>query len=131
MRLSRRCSFASPKNFQLSKILGCGIKSKKCVKIERKKNFTSLILLTFDNLELKMKTVSKFDRRASFLQKLMNVHRCGKLLTLHFDINDLFSIIFKSPESSSKVEKIEEWNMVSYGLLRVKMRYVYLFSLTS
>ena len=37
-------------NFQHPKILDCGIKSKKCVKIERKKNFTSPILLTFDNL---------------------------------------------------------------------------------
>ena len=62
-------------NFQLSKILDCGIKSRKCVKIERKKNFTSLILLTFDNLELKMKRVLKFDQRASLLQKLIkNVH---------------------------------------------------------
>jgi len=107
MRSSRRCLLASPKNFQLSKILGCGIKFKKCVKIERE-NFTSPILLTFDNFELKMKMVSKFNRRASFLQKLMNVHHCWKLLTLHFDSNDLFLIVFKPSKNSSRVEKKSE-----------------------
>jgi len=58
-------------NFQHPKILDYSIKSKNCVKIERKKIFISPILLTFDNLELKTKMVSKFDRRASFLQKLI------------------------------------------------------------
>ena len=53
-------------NFSHPKILDCGIKSKKCVKIKRKKNFTSLILLTFDNLKLKMKRVLQFDRRTAF-----------------------------------------------------------------
>jgi len=66
-----------------------------------------------------------------FLQKLIeNVHCCEKLLTLHFDINDLFSIAFKPLENSSRVEKIGEWNMVNYGLPKVKMRYVYLFCIT-
>jgi len=96
-------------NFQHSKILDCDIKSKICVKIGRKKKNSSLILITFDNLELKKKRVSKFDRKASFLQKLIkNVHRCGKLLTLQFDINDLFSKLFKPPENSSRAEKIGE-----------------------
>jgi len=42
-------------NFQLSKIFGCGIKSRKCVKVERKKCFTSSISLISDNFELKRK----------------------------------------------------------------------------
>jgi len=79
-----------------------------------------------NNFEPKMKRVSKFDQRAPFLQNLIeNAHLCGKLLTPHFDINDIFLIVFKPPENSNKFEKIEEWNMLSYSLPKVKMRYVY------
>ena len=57
------------------------------------------------------------------MQKLVeNVHHYGKLLTLHFDINDLILIVFKPPENSSRVEEISEWNMASYGLPKIKMR---------
>ena len=56
-----------------------------------------------------MKRLSTFDRRAAFLQKVIeNVHHRGKLLTLVFDINDLFSKLFKPPENSSRAEKIGE-----------------------
>jgi len=69
------------------------------------------------------KRASKFDREASFLKKLIeNFHHFEKLLTLHFNINDLLSIVFKPPENSSKVAKIGALNMVSYGLPKVKMR---------
>ena len=110
-------------NFQLSKNFRCGIKSRKCVKIERKKCFTSSISIISNNFEHKMKMVSKFDQIASFFQKLIeNVDCCGKLLTLYFDINDLFSVVFKLSENSSRVEKIGTWNILSYGLPKVKMR---------
>jgi len=110
-------------NFQLLKIIGCDIKSRKCVKIERKKCFTSLISLISNNFEPMRKRASKFDREASFLKKLIeNFHRFKKLLTLHFNINDLLSIVFRPPENSSKVEKIGAWNMLSYGLPKAKMR---------
>jgi len=56
-------------NFQLSKILDCGVKSRKCVKIEGKKNFTSLIFLTSNNFEYKKKRVSRFGQATSFLKK--------------------------------------------------------------
>ena len=46
-------------NFQLSKILDCGVKSRKCVKIEVKKNFTTLIFLISNNFESKKKKVSR------------------------------------------------------------------------
>jgi hypothetical protein len=83
-------------NFQLSNFFSCGIKSRKCVKVERNKCFTSSISLISNNFELNMKRVLKFDQMASFLRKLIeNVHPCGNLLTLHFYIDDLFSIIFK------------------------------------
>ena len=72
--------------------------------VEREKCFTSLISLISNNFEPKMKRVSKFDQRASFLQNLTgNVHHCGKVLTSHVDINDLFSIVFNPPENSNKV----------------------------
>ena len=78
-----------------------------------------------------MKRVLKFDQRSSFLQNLIeNVHVCGKLLTPHFDINDLFLIVFKPPKNSNKVDKMEQWNMLTYGLTKVKMTYVCLFSIT-
>ena len=55
---------------------------------------TSPIVLTFDNLELKCERVSSFDQTAAFLHKLIeNVHHCGKLISLHFDIDDLFSTV--------------------------------------
>ena len=57
-------------NFQISKILDCGIKSRKCVKIERENCFTSLISLISNNFEPKMKRISRFGRIASLLQKL-------------------------------------------------------------
>ena len=110
-------------NFQLLKIIGCDIKSRKYVKIGRKKYFTSLISLISNNFEPMRKRASKFDREASFLKKLIeNFHHFGKLLTLYFNINDLLSIVFEPPENSSRVEKIGAWNMVSYGLSKVKMR---------
>ena len=96
-------------NFQLSKIFCCGIKSRKCVKVERKKCFASLISLISNNFKPKMKKVLKFDQRASFLQNLIeNVRLCGKLLSPHFDINDLYLIVFKPPENSNKLEEMEE-----------------------
>jgi len=59
-----------------------------------------------------MKRVSKFDQRAGFLQQIIEiVHHCGKLLTLLFDINYPFSILFKPPENSSGGEQIGEQNM--------------------
>jgi len=63
------------------------------------------------------------------LQNLIeNVHLCGKLLTPHFDINDLFLIVFKPPENSNKVDKMEEWNMLTYGLTNeVCLLFIYLF----
>ena len=117
-------------NFQHSKILDCSTKSRKCVNIARRTNFTSLILLTCNNLEPKVKRVKKFDRRALLLQKsTKNLHVRGKLLTLHFDTNNQFSIVFKPSEKSGTVKKIEDlqWNMASYGLPKVKIRYAYLF----
>ena len=96
------------------------------------KNFISLILLTFDNLELEMKRILKFDQRASFLEKLIeNAHHCGKLLTLYFDINVLFLTAFTPLENASKVKKVVEWNMVSYSFPKVKMRYVKFFLISS
>ena len=75
-----------------------------------------------------MKRISKFNQIAYFLQNLIeNVHFCRKLLTPHFDINDIFLIVFKPPENSNKVEKMVEQNMLSYGLSTVKMRCIYLF----
>jgi len=44
-------------------------------------------------------------------------------------ISIIFSIVFKPPENSSSVEEIGEWNMIRYALPKVKMRYVYLFSI--
>jgi len=75
-------------NFRHLKFFDCGIKPKKWAEIERKK---------------------KFDRRASFFQKLTeNFHYFEKLLTIHFDINDLLSIVFKPPENSTRVKKKKE-----------------------
>ena len=56
-------------NFQLAKILNGVVKSRKCIKIEGKKNFTSLIFLTSNNFESKKKRVSRFGRVTSFLKK--------------------------------------------------------------
>ena len=66
------------------------------------------------------KRISKFDPKASFLKKL--IEKFYQLLTLYFDIDDLFSIVFKPSENSSRVEKIGDENMVSYGLPKVKMK---------
>ena len=71
-------------NFQLSKILDCGVKSRKYVKIEGKKNFTSLIFLTSNNCVYKKKKVSRFGQTTSFLKKSKrNVYVCGILLLPH------------------------------------------------
>ena len=84
-------------------------------RLRETKKFTSLIVLTFENLVLNIKSVSKLDQRGAVLQKLTeNVHRYGKLLTLHFDISDLFSKVFKPLENSSRVE---ENRRMEYGKL--------------
>jgi len=96
--------------------------------------FTSLISLIPNNFEPNWKRVSKFGQRASFLQKLTkNVHGCGKLLAPQFDTNNQFSLVFNRFEYSSELANISnfQWNMVSYSLPKVKMRYFYFFSLTS
>ena len=105
---------------QLSRISGCGIKSRKSVEIEKKNCFTSLISLISNYFELMRKIISKYYPKASFLKKL--IENFYQLLTLYFDIDDLFSIVFKPSENSSRVEKIGDENMVSYGLPKVKMK---------
>jgi len=52
-------------NFQLKKILDCSIKSRKCIKVERKKNFTSLCCLGYGP---KKNRAPKYCFRKSFLQ---------------------------------------------------------------
>ena len=53
-----------------------------------------------------------------------NAHVCRKLLTLHVGINYQLLIAFNPPKNSSGPEKIgaSQWYMVSYGLLKVKIR---------
>ena len=104
-------------NFQVLKILDCGVKSRKCVKIEGKKNFTSLIFLTSNNFETMKKRVLRFDRSASFLN-------CRKLLTPHLGSNNEFLVAFNPLKNLSGQGNIEasQWHMVSYGLPKVKIR---------
>ena len=112
-------------NFQLSKILDCGIKSRKCVKIEGKKNFTSLIFLTSNNFESKKKRVSRFGRATSFLKKSKkNAHVRGILLIPHLCTNNEFSIVFDPLENLSGQGNIgaSQTHMVSYGSPKVKIR---------
>ena len=79
------------------------------LRMKERKFFTSLIFLTSNNFELKMERVSKFSRRASFLQKsTKNVHIYEKLLILNFNTNNEFSILFKPFENSSALKKIED-----------------------
>jgi len=85
-------------NFKFLKILNYGVKSRKCVKIKGKKNFTSLILLTSNNFEPKKKRVSRFGRSVSFLD-------CGKLLTSRLSTNNEFSIVFNLLENSTGPKK--------------------------
>jgi len=111
-------------NFQWSKILNGGVKSRKSAKIEGKKNFTWLIFLTSNNLEPKKKKASRFGRRASSLKKsTKNTHVCEKLLTFHVGTNNQLPIAFIPPKNSSGQEKIgaSQWNMISYGLSKVKI----------
>ena len=90
-------SYTTP-NFQLSKTLNCGVKSRKCAKIEGKKNFTSLIFPTSNNLEPKKKKATRFDRRVSCSKKLTkNAHVYGKLLNLHAGTHNQLSIAFNPP----------------------------------
>ena len=89
-------------NFQLSKILDCGVKSRKCVKIEGKKNFTLLIFLTSNNFVYKRKRVSRFGQTTSLLKKSKrNVHVRGILLLPHLYTNNKFSIAFDLLENLS------------------------------
>ena len=112
-------------NFQLSKILDCGIKSRKCVKIEGKKNFTSLIFLTSNNFESKKKRVSRFGRATSFMKKSKkNTLVRGILLIPHLCTNNEFSIVFDPLENLSGQGNIgaSQTHMVSYGSPKVKIR---------
>ena len=111
--------------FQLSKILDCGVKSRKCVKIEGKKKFTSLIFLTSDNFESKKKRVSRFGQATSFLKKSKkNAHVRGILLIPHSCTNNEFSIAFDPLDNLSEQGNIgaSQRHMVSYGLPKVKIR---------
>jgi len=94
-------------NFPLSKILICGIKSRKCVKVKGKKNFTPLFLLTSNNFVSKKKRLSRFGRKASFLKNSKkSVHIYEMLLISHLGTNDQFPMVFNPLKNSSRQEKI-------------------------
>ena len=112
-------------NFRLSKILDSGVKSRKCVQIEGKENFTSLLFLASNNFEPKMKRVSRFCWATSFFKKSKkNAHVRGILLTPNLCTNNEFSIAFDTPENLSGQRNIgaSQRHMVSYGLPKVKIR---------
>ena len=96
----------------------CGVKSRKCVKIEGKKNFTWLIFLTSNNFESKKKRVSRFGQATSFLKKSKKkAHVRGILLIPHLCTNNEFSIVFDPLENLTGQGNIgvSQRYMVSYG----------------
>ena len=109
-------------NFKPSKILNCGVKSRKCAKIEGKENFTSLI---FNNFESKKKRVSRFGQATSFFTKSKkNAHVRAILLIPHLCTNNEFSIAFDPLENLSGQGNIgaSQRSTVSDGLPKVKIR---------
>ena len=70
-------------HLQLLKILDCGTKFRKCLKVEKKKNFSLLSSLAPNPYGPKKKRVLKYHGRKLFLQ---DEQHCGKSLPMFGDL---------------------------------------------
>jgi len=101
------------------KILDCATKSRKCLKVKKKKNFTPLSFLTPNAYGHMKKRVPKYCGRKSFLH---DEQYCGKFLPMFGDL--INSRLLKNGSHRLNLHGISQkkTSFVAYGLNKAKIR---------